>query len=248
MTMPHHIRQYEIMAFWGPREEAPEAIADRYIWMVETLARIDPVFTPWFFVGIRKTLPFDQARAKLPALIAEYVGRDWVPAQGHRFAGKNSRKFTPRSIGIMGRAGNRLPEIGYSYNTVNLETAPSYICPTDASIVTYDLFRAAMVAIIQAWDVEWCMAYPTDLMDFWPRVTEDKRLRLAWMTYISPYFASLIPPPQGIESQIGTRGGVLMVATRERFDVANPEHMEAARAIDAAIAPLNAMPWPPEFS
>ena len=248
MTTLHETGKFNINSFWGPREETPEAIANRYVRMVEALVRIDPVFTPWFFVGARKTLPFDQARARLPALIAEYVGKDWVPAQGHRFAGKNSRKFTPRSIDISGRAGNRLPEIGYSYNTVDLETVPSYISPTDASIVTYDLFRAAMVAIIQAWDVEWCMAYPTDLMDFWPRVTEDKRLRLAWMTYISPYFASLIPPPQGIESQIGTRGGVLMVATRERFDVANPEHMEAARAIDAAIAPLNALPWPPEFS
>ncbi len=43
------------------------------------------------------------------------------------------------------RAGSSLPRIGYS-NSVNLETVPSDIHPTDASIVTYDLFRSAMLA------------------------------------------------------------------------------------------------------
>jgi hypothetical protein len=37
-----------------------------------------------------------------------------------------------------------------------------------------------------------------------------------------------------------------MVATRERFDVANTDHMAAARAINTAMAPLNALPWPPD--
>jgi hypothetical protein len=248
MTTSHDTGKYKIKAFWGPRGETPEAIADRYIWMIEALLRADPVFTPWFFNDAKKVVPFDQVRATLPALIAKYVERDWMPEEGYRFGGMNSRKSNPRSIGIRGRAGNRLPEIGYSYNTVDLETVSSNICPTDASIVTYDLFRAAMVAIIQAWDVTWCMAYPTDLMDFWPRVAEGKRFRLAWMTYISPEFASLIPPPQDIEVQTGTRGGLLMVATRERFEVTNPGHMAAARAIDAVLAPLNALHWPPDPS
>jgi Immunity protein 52 len=38
-------------------------------------------------------------------------------------------------------------------------------------------------------------------------------------------------------------GGLLMSATTETFDVENPAHMAAARAIGAAIAPLNDLPW-----
>ncbi len=151
----------------------------------------------------------------------------------------------PRCLSLSGHAGNSLAPIRYG-NSINLETVSHHIQPTDAAIVTYDLFRSAMLAIIEAWDVTWCAAYPTDIMDFWPDVGRGHRFRLAWMTYVSPRFVRLIRPLRGIESQTMAGGGLLMVATRERFDVANPDHMAVARAIDTAIAPLNALPWPPD--
>jgi hypothetical protein len=66
------------------------------------------------------------------------------------------------------------------------------------------------------------------------------------MTYVSPRFAPLIRPFQDIKAETVAGGGLLMVATRDRFDVINPEHMAAARAIDTAMVPLNALPWPPD--
>ena len=77
MTTSHDTRQFNINSYWGPREETLEAIANRYIRMVEALARIDPVFTPWFFVGGGKVTPFEQARTKLPAILAKCVVRNW---------------------------------------------------------------------------------------------------------------------------------------------------------------------------
>lgn len=47
MTTSDTTGQYNISSYWGPRGETPEDIAGRYIWMIEALARIDPVFTPW---------------------------------------------------------------------------------------------------------------------------------------------------------------------------------------------------------
>ena len=41
---------------------ARRPIANRYIRMVEALARIDPVFTPWFFSGLRR-----RSRSRRPA-------------------------------------------------------------------------------------------------------------------------------------------------------------------------------------
>ena len=53
------------------------------------------------------------------------------------------------------------------------------------------------------------------------------------------------PPPAAIvEHQ--PNGGLLMAATDETFDAGNPSHMAAARAIEAAAAPFNALTWPPE--
>lgn len=247
MTPPNDTGTFYIQSFWGPRGETPEAIANRYIRMVEALVRIDPVFTPWLYWGVEATaLPFDQARAKLPALIAENVDEDWGPRDGYRFGGGNGVKFGSRSLCLSGQAGNSLTPIGISNNSVELETISHPDYRTDASFVTYELFRSAMLAIIEAWDVTWCAVYPNDLEEHWPEVREDKHFRLAWMTYVSPRFAPWIGPPRGIESQNLPGGGLLMVATRERFDIANPAHMAAARAIDTAMIPLNTLPWPPD--
>lgn len=249
MTTSQHTGQYKIRSYWGPRGETPEVIAARYIKMVESFERIDPVFTPWFFLGADDLMPFDRARAKLPALIAKGIDDETGPRDGFDFAGLNARRRNPRILRLSGRAGNSLPPRSFAYgNSIQLETVTSHELPTDATIVTYDIFQGAMLAIIEAWDVTWCAAYPTDLMDFWPPPGSGHSFRLAWMTYVSPRFAPLIRPPQGIETQSTAEGGILMVATRDRFEVTNPAHMAAARAIDDAMAPLNALPWPPETS
>ena len=73
----------------------------------------------------------------------------WLLARG----GATALKDHPRVIGLRGQAGNSLIPVGLSNNSVDLETAPHGVSPTDAAIVTYDLFRAAMLAIIEAWDV-----------------------------------------------------------------------------------------------
>jgi hypothetical protein len=211
--------------------------------MVEALTLIDPVFTPWWYLGRKKT-PFDQVRAELPTLIAKNIWREWGPAEGYQFAGSNWPKNTPRSLLLMGDAGNTMPVVGYGNNNVHLHTVSPNICPTDASIVTYDLFRATMLAIIEAWEVDWGLSYPSDLIDFWPR-KRPGRIRLAWMSYVAPEFAPLVRPSPDIEAQTVAGGGLLLVATRERFEVTNKGHLKAARAIVTAMAPFNALPWPP---
>ena len=37
-----------------------------------------------------------------------------------------------------------------------------------------------------------------------------------------------------------------MAATTETFAITDPTHLAAARAIHAALAPFNAVPWTPE--
>jgi hypothetical protein len=64
------------------------------------------------------------------------------------------------------------------------------------------------------------------------------------MNYVSPRFARLItPPPAGIVA-VRPNGGLFLAATKETFDTRNPAHMAAARAIEAALQPLNSIPYP----
>ena len=65
------------------------------------------------------------------------------------------------------------------------------------------------------------------------------------MTYLAaPFAAKIAPPHSAICEQVD--GGLLMTATEETFQVDNPAHVAVARDIDAAMAPINALPWPPD--
>jgi hypothetical protein len=79
------------------------------------------------------------------------------------------------------------------------------IAPED-SIVTFRLFRAALLA--------------------------------------SPRFASLITPPPPAIAERTAQGGRLMSATEETFGCTI--HLAVARDILKALAPFEALPWPPD--
>ncbi len=105
-----------------------------------------------------------------------------------------------------------------------------------------------MLAVAETFEVTWAAVYPAELMAFWtPRVALPRpTFQLAWVTYISPRFAPLIDPPRGPFVEYTPAGAIVMTATRDRFDVANPLHMAAARRVEAALAPIHALPWPPD--
>ena len=71
-------------------------------------------------------------------------------------------------------------------------------------------------------------------------------LRLAWISYVSPRFAPLVSPPSTAITEYRPDGGLLMAATDETFQTANPKHLAVAQDILAAVASLNANPWPDE--
>jgi Immunity protein 52 len=65
--------------------------------------------------------------------------------------------------------------------------------------------------------------------------------------YRGGYPAPLITPPAAAIVERQPDGGLLMAATDEPFDTSNPAHLAVANDILAAVAPLNALPWPPEI-
>jgi hypothetical protein len=105
-----------------------------------------------------------------------------------------------------------------------------------------------MLAIVTAWDVTWAGIYPAEMIDLWTPAHIKKRptFKLTWVTYLSSRFAPMVTPPASAIVEHTAQGGIILAATEDRFDVANPVHLAAAREIEAAIAPVNALPWPPD--
>jgi immunity protein 52 of polymorphic toxin system len=237
------LSQYDINAFWGPRPETPEGLAIRFVRLTSLLGRVDPSFGNWIWCGGQpEPILFDVVRTSLATKISESVARgddgEPEPVYGYGFGILNSLTTTPRSLSLRIHAGSQAKASFYS-NTAYIGTARK-MAP-DPAIVAYPIFKAALLALCECFDVTFCNAYPKDVMNIWP---VNQKFRLGWMTYVSPRFAPLVTPPKSAIVEYCPSGALFMAATDETFVTANPKHLAVARDIEAAIAPLNALPWP----
>jgi hypothetical protein len=218
--------------------------------MFDALSAIDPVFGNWLCYSQMKLVPRTSLSLDgLAALIEKGVDRAEVTGRptrqyGYRFGALNSAKKNPRSIGVDIHAGQEVPA-NYFINTASIETAP--LDDQNASFIDLRVFKAALLALTFAWDVTWCGAYPWSVLRLRTKPNPPRPwFGLAWMTYISPRFAAMVTPPRSAISERLPNGALLMIATEERFETENPAHLTVARDIEAALAPVNALPWPPE--
>ena len=263
---------YGLNSYWGPRAETPQEIAGRCRTLLDRLAAISPIFTNWTYV-VRKNPP-PQQRYEGPQALAEYYNHryqagvldpltrdelailveagvaradddDPTPISGYRFSAYTRSLNDPLAISGRVHAGDSVPENFY-VNSVNIETRP--LCDENRAVFNLPLLQSAVLTIVDAWDVTWAAVYPAELMALWKKPYETPRptFKMAWITYLSPRFAPMVTPPHAAIVEHTPQGGIVMTATKERFDIANPGHVGAAREIEAALAPVNALPWPPD--
>ncbi|HXP04325.1 MAG TPA: Imm52 family immunity protein [Stellaceae bacterium] len=241
---------YLIQAYWGPRRETPAHLGQRFWKMLQTLSAVNPAFNGWKFIGTDTFWPLPSGPGNdLTRLIANGVATaddgDPTPIYGYHF-GASARAGSKTSVTLVIQAGFYAPNPPYFANTAELQTQP--INEHNAALVTLAIFKAALVAIAEAWDATWCAAYPSDIISLWPnRIAVGRPMfKMAWITYLSPRSAPMVTPPASAIVEHTAQGGIVMAATEDRFDVTNPAHLAVAREIEAAIAPVNALPWPPD--
>ena len=261
-----------INSYWGPRPEQPAEIGHRCSRLLNRLAMISPSFTDWSFVsrvpvptsrnydgprGVAdflreqyQTIALDNLSADgLAELIKAGVCRDDndapVPASGYFFgAFTGSGRDTP-CISLNVHAGN-IYRGNYYLNSAQIETPP--LDTGNRLTDALPTLTATMLALARSWDATWAAVCPKDLMALWPSPSDKKQpsFNMAWVTYLSQRFAPVVTPPRSAIVEYTREGGLVMTATRDRFDVTNPAHLAAAREIEAAMAPVNALPWPPD--
>lgn len=242
---------YSTRVFWGPRQETPEELAARWLKLIARLQAIDPIFAHWFIATTwtkagPPCLPFDTQVAPLAEKIAANVstsdGGEPVPIHGYQLFAQNNtlQKRGPRNMAAHMFAGK------FSGRTINfISIGTDYGIVPDPDVITYKIFRGALLALAETFDATIGSAYPRNLVDLWSK--DDRRgqltLKLAWITYVGPRFAHMITPPASAIVERRPDGGLLMAATDETFVVSNPRHLAVAREIEAAVAPVNALPY-----
>lgn len=99
--------------------------------------------------------------------------------------------------------------------------------------------KSALRSFVGIWKPVYGEVYPRALRQFFR--DEKSVFHEAWMHYLSGPLAQRIEPPRDILVERLPDGGILMSATTDAFDVDNPTHLAGARAIEAAIRPLNSL-------
>ncbi len=245
--------RYSILAYWGPRPESPADCAPKMLQMFRTLADIDPALGRFYWADRKIGKPLlvsslkvdDAARLLAQRQNLAEVTRQPIPEFGYRFVATNQFSRGPHYLVINGQLGGYVTA-NLLANYVCLATEP--LAPHNEGIINFRVFRSVLLALASIWNATWCCAASDDLLQLIPRVDRARhrpRLDGGWLTYLAAPFAAKITPPSSAKCE-RVNGGLLMIATEETFQADNPAHVAVARDIDAALAPINALPWPPD--
>ena len=130
-----------------------------------------------------------------------------------------------------------------------LDAGDEMVAP-DPAIVTYQLFRAALLAINAIWQQRWgCVqafrsrtakvphgtggGYTLKRLPMIPTepTFPESIFHIPWLAYLSPPLTAGVKLPPEIQTETTIEGGLLMIATEERLDPDIPEHVRRARIL-----------------
>jgi hypothetical protein len=228
---------YNIRSGWRGRVDSPAAIGEKFTKTLDALSLIDPVlFAKWELTDLRarKGLTLDEARPRIAALVEKNVVLDDyrkpLPEYGYH-AVANAGKFKdPRHVRFKADAGGE-------FDGGTLLQFGDYDVTPDAAIVTYPLFKAALLAINAIWQAPWADAYAFEVGYYEAPLFPGAPLfpysifHIAWIAYLSAPLAGGLELPQEIVTERTPDGGLLMTAVEERLDPTNPEHLRRARTL-----------------
>jgi hypothetical protein len=222
----------------GP--ESPAAIGAKFLNMLDALHRIDPtIFTNWEIMDYpaRDSLPLAAARQRIAAIIEKNVTRNDLgeprPNQGYTAGSFTGDVPASRRIYLRVHAGGVL---GTIERGVWLQTG-EWNVPPDPAIVAFSIFKAAMLAINADWPPVWACGYAFRLdYDKAPLIPGAplfpySMFHIPWLAYLSAPLAVGVNLPAEIKTERSPDGSLLMIATEDRLDPSNAEHLRRARII-----------------
>jgi hypothetical protein len=233
-----------------PFLETPASIGAKFVESLDALNAIDPViFGDWQVMDFpaRSSFSLEVARARITSIIERNVSRgdlgDPTPVYGYTANAFTQPVAKSRRVCLWIMAG------GIEKSQNYLKTGDWKVFP-DPAIVTYPLFKAALLAIHSIWSAPWACAQAFRSNTVKVPVHEGRGYRLErapmipadptfsesiyhfpWIAYLSAPLAAGVELPPEIQTETTVDGGLLMTATEERLDPDVPEHARRARIL-----------------
>jgi hypothetical protein len=229
-----------------PRTVGPERLGSMFLATLDALTQIDPNIFPDWEVGdlpAMKGYPLAAARSRIGEIIEHNVARDddgrpepkaGYSAVAHTIGGARPRRMTFTVYTWLGQ--------------MSLRPGDYQVAP-DPAVVTFPLFKAALLSMNAIWQQPWACAQafrsrstkiPIEgggyRLKRLPMIPDDPTFpvsifRVPWFSYLSAPLAISVELPPEIHTERTDDGGLLMIATTDRPDPDNPEHLRRARII-----------------
>jgi hypothetical protein len=261
-TEPYY--KYSIHSEWSARVESPAAIGAKYLAMLDALSAVDPIFQDWILADFPnpntgdpdidgwnvKAISIAAARPRIAEIVENYIVRndfnDPTPDDGYTGIAATREIDGPRVASVRLKAGGKYRgEMSLEFGE---KPAP------DLRIVTYPLYKAALLAINSVWRASWVSAQAFrsgtisvpgveivpgligTRIDSVERVPLDPTFpysvfHIPWIAYLSGERAEGVALPREILTERTADGGLLMSTTTERLDPDNLEHVRRARIV-----------------
>lgn len=228
---------YYVRAAWDGRREPIEVIARTFLQCLGDLEKIDPRLGDWG-VGVPDGVePLDAHRADLAALVRSNVVEDDAgepdPEEG----------YLCYAINLFSRHAGRRPDTatllvnagGAWTGNFNFEVGNAYV-PPDPSLVTYPIYKAALLALVAAWRPPWASAQCSVWGSGMQPAPDDPTFpysgfQFPWIGYLAAEQARGVDPPAGLTVERTPDGGLLVSTAAVRPDPYDPAQVRAARAL-----------------
>jgi hypothetical protein len=175
-----------------------------------------------------------EVRPRTAAWVEKNVARNDLrepdPSNGYRMVARTGEFKDPMSTNFRAAAGGK-----YEGET-DLELAEYDVAP-DLAIVTYPLFKAALLAINAGWSPTWACAYVFQrgyyAEPLFPGAAmfPYSRFHIPWLAYLSAALSAGLKLAPEIMTERTPDGGLLMIAAEERLDPTDPEYQRRARIL-----------------
>jgi hypothetical protein len=241
---------YSVRLPFAIRPVTPEWLGSKFLETLDALTQVDANNFPDWEVGdlpAIKGYPLTAARPRIAEIISHNVTRDDLglplPESGYTAVAQTTIAARSRRMSFCARTW---------MGQVRLDASNAMVAP-DPAIVTYPLFRAALLTINAIWQEPWACVQAfrsnavkvplvgSDLEQGYtlksaPMIPADPTFPVSvfhvpWLAYLSPPLASNVKLPPEIQTEHTVDGGLLMTATEERLDPDIPEHAWRARIL-----------------
>lgn len=228
--------RYLIRSKFPGKQESPAVLGAKLVDTVDALSRIDPsIFFDWEVMDYPATdsVPLSEARSHAAAITEKNIKRDddgRPTDEGYTMGAFTGGATKSRRLSLRIVAG------GTSVGEVSLGPGFHLKVP-DLTIVSYPVYKAALLALIRIWPPTWACAYAFRMNYFEVPLHPGAPLfpysifHIPWLAYLSAPLAAGLKLAPEILTERTPDGGLLMIAAEERLDPANPENLRRARII-----------------